>query len=194
MNIENTTVKQLQQQVKNFSYYVEEKKGKEHYVQHLCRLKEEVTAETLEEFYQKIESNPDLSQGIVKIFQDMLSSDVLSFENLMHAINTGTYDLEPISSTVTEFLDMFEFGNIRIKSVNHFGLDAKEAMQGRFGFGNLHKDRRLLKERRSTRYNMAILELTKYDLSKNYKKDIKQPKTDLALQTNPKEKTYKKGN
>lgn len=161
----------LMKSVKNFSYISEGSYSEQVYVQYLCKFKGDITEETLKEFVEKVRCNEGLSENVASTLDEMAHDNVLDFGKFLSTVYKDDVDIEEAVDTAVEFLDMFDFGNLRIKTGDQLATDMFCAQMALFG--NVFKDRRLMREYESMRGNTEIIELGKIDISERKLVDVK---------------------
>lgn len=157
--------------VKNFTLYNDGDNGVE-YIQYLCKFKDEVNSDSYNQFLNDVKEK-GLSKKVISFFGKMVEADVIDFKDFNKEITED--NMEVMSSAANEFLDMFDYGNLRIKTSDRYSLDYMAATRALFG--NYKKDRRMIREIGSAKDNTNLVNLIGYDVTKNYKDDIKGKKS-----------------
>lgn len=168
-----TAEKDLNRNLKNFTYNVKREGKDKDYVQYLCTFKDEVSIDDFNNFCEAVKENKELPRTLVDNFRVLEESEVINFSSIISNIKYNDTDTDKVKPVLNTFLNMFDFGNERIKSSSHVSFDLESAMTNRFG--NQKKDRRLVEEIESASANSEIVELVGDSfITDNYVGNIKK--------------------
>lgn len=169
----NFNNKIVNRKAKNFTVY-NQANDISGYDQYLCKFKDEITDEEFLDFCSRVDSNEHLPKDMSSVFKEIASSDVVNFKKYFDKLKECDSNIEEITNVTVEFLEMFNFGNKRYKSSHRFGMDYLCALKATFG--NVKKDRRLLREYQSALPNSALLEFVSFNIDEHYIGNVKDKK------------------